>query len=102
MNSCMIHGYHTYIGGRKSDSKILRVSTGKQDVARQDLLMDKICINFDKEYIDNITGKTEDRPNLQKMIKDLGKGDVVYCESINRFGRNVDDLRALCKELGDK
>lgn len=82
--------------------KYMRVSTTKQNIARQDLLMDKLGIKFEREYIDKVTGKTKDRPQLKKMILELKSGDIVYCESISRLARNVDDLRALCKELGDK
>lgn len=82
--------------------KYMRVSTTKQEVTRQDLLMDKLGIKFQREYVDKVTGKTKDRPKLKKMIEELKNGDIVYCESISRLGRNVDDLRALCKELGDR
>lgn len=64
--------------------------------------MDKLGIKFDKEYIDKISWKNVDRPNLSQMLKDLQSGDVVYCESISRLGRNVDDLRALCRALTDR
>ena len=66
--------------------KYLRVSTKHQDVLRQDMQLDKLNINFDKEYIDKITGKTKDRPQLLKMIKEVKHGDIVYCESISRLG----------------
>ncbi|WP_085829037.1 recombinase family protein [Clostridium massiliodielmoense] len=72
--------------------KYLRVSTKHQDVLRQDMQLDKLNINFDKEYIDKITGKTKDRPQLLKMIKEVKHGDIVYCESISRLGRSLKDL----------
>ena len=81
--------------------KYLRVSTTKQQILRQDLLMNKIGVVFDKEYIDKVSGKNADRPKLKEMLKDVKKGDVIYCESISRLGRNVDDLRAICKQLGE-
>ncbi len=64
--------------------------------------MDKIGVNFDKEYIDKVSGKDANRPKLNKMINEVRKGDIIYCESISRLGRNVDDLREICKVLGDK
>ena len=82
--------------------KYLRVSTTKQSTKRQELLMDKIGVNFDKEYIDKVSGKDANRPKLNKMINEVRKGDIIYCESISRLGRNVDDLREICKVLGDK
>ncbi|MFR1908630.1 MAG: recombinase family protein [Clostridium neonatale] len=69
--------------------KYLRVSTTKQDPGRQEMQLDKLGIKFDKEYIDRMTGKTKDRPQLNKMIVELNKGDIVYCESISRLGRSL-------------
>lgn len=46
--------------------KYMRVSTTKQDIARQDIQLDKLGVKFDKEYIDKMTGKTKDRPMLNK------------------------------------
>lgn len=53
--------------------KYLRVSTTKQQVIRQDLLMDKIGVVFDREYIDKVSGKNADRPKLKEMLKDVKK-----------------------------
>ena len=72
--------------------KYLRVSTTKQDPGRQEMQLDKLGIKFDKEYIDKMTGKTKDRPQLNKMIVELNEGDVVYCESISRLGRSLKDI----------
>ena len=72
--------------------KYLRVSTTKQDTTRQDIQLDKLGIKFDQEYIDKMTGKTKDRPQLNKMIVSLSEGDTVYCESISRLGRSLKDI----------
>lgn len=82
--------------------KYLRVSTSKQNTDRQELIMDKLGIKFDKEYIDKVSGKNADRPKLNQMLEKLQSGDIVYCESISRLGRSVDDLRALCRTLSQK
>ena len=82
--------------------KYLRVSTTKQDISRQDMQLDKLCINFDKEYIDKITGKTKERPMLNKMIVELSDGDTVYCESISRLGRSLKDLIDIIEQLVNK
>lgn len=82
--------------------KYLRVSTMKQDVSRQDMQLDKLGIKFDKEYIDKITGKTKDRPMLNKMIFELREGDTVYCESISRLGRSLKDLIDIIEQLVNK
>ena len=82
--------------------KYLRVSTVKQDVARQDMQLDKLGIKFDKEYVDRMTGKTKERPMLNKMIVELKDGDTVYCESISRLGRSLKDLIEIIEQLVNK
>lgn len=79
--------------------KYMRVSTMKQDVARQELQLDKLGVKFDKEYVDKMTGATTDRPALNKMIAELKAGDTVYCESISRLGRNLQDLIEIIDRL---
>lgn len=82
--------------------KYLRVSTNKQKIARQDIEINRLGIKFDKEYIDKVSGKDSSRKQLQLMLKELQDGDQVYCESISRLARNVDDLRAICSQLQEK
>lgn len=82
--------------------KYLRVSTTKQDIARQDFQLDKLGIKFDKEYIDKVTGKNKDRHQLNKMIVELKEGDIVYCESVSRMGRNLKDLINIIEQLVNK
>lgn len=72
--------------------KYVRVSTIKQDTGRQELQLDKLGVKFDKVYVDKMTGKTKERPALNKMMAELKTGDIVYCESISRLGRNLKDL----------
>ncbi|MFW0905909.1 recombinase family protein, partial [Clostridium perfringens] len=71
--------------------KYLRVSTLDQEQIRQDYLLEKLNIKFDKSYEDKMTGKTKERPQLNKMIKEVKEGDIVYCESISRLGRSLKD-----------
>lgn len=82
--------------------KYLRVSTTKQDIARQEMQLDKLGINFDKEYIDKMTGKSKERPSLNKMIVEVKEGDTVYCESISRLGRSLKDLIDIIEQLVNK
>lgn len=79
--------------------KYMRVSTKKQDIGRQEFLLDKLNIKFDKFYIDKMTGKTRERPQLNKMIVELKEGDIVYCESITRLGRNLKDLIEIMEQM---
>lgn len=77
-----------------------RISTGKQDERRQELAFENIKI--DKKFLDKMSGKTKDRPELNKLKLEVRNGDNIYCESISRLGRNVDDLRELCEDFKNK
>lgn len=82
--------------------KYMRVSTTKQEQLRQDYQLDKLGIEFDKSYEDKVTGKTKDRPQLNKMMLDLKAGDTIYCESISRLGRNLKDLIEIIEYFVDR
>lgn len=55
-------------------------------------------------YIDKISGKNFDRPSYKKLIKKLKKGDLLYTLSIDRLGRNYEEIqnqwRVITKEIG--
>lgn len=80
----------------------LRVSTLNQEVGRQEYQLEKLKIKFDKEYIDKCTGKSMERPQLIKMMNELKGGDILYCESISRLGRNLKDLIEIVEQLINK
>ena len=78
----------------------VRVSTAEQNTARQEELMKRLGV--EKVYIDRISGKNTDRPELQKMMNFVRTGDMVIVESISRFARNTKDLLELVEELNQK
>lgn len=82
--------------------KYLRVSTLGQEQTRQEYLLEKQGIKFNRSYEDKITGKIKDRPALNKMLLEVKYGDVVYCESISRLGRNLKDLLDIIDTLVNK
>ena len=82
--------------------KYLRVSTIEQEQTRQEYLLEKLNIKFNKSYEDKMTGKTKERPQLKKMIEEVQEGDTVYCESISRLGRNLKDLIDIIDTLINK
>ena len=82
--------------------KYMRVSTKQQDIGRQDFKLDKLGIQFDKSYIDKITGSIKERPELNKMIVEVNSGDIVYCESLSRLGRNLKDIIDIVEQLKHK
>lgn len=44
-------------------------------------------------YIDKQSGKDFDRPNYKRMVKKLRPGDVLYILSIDRLGRNYEEIQ---------
>jgi DNA invertase Pin-like site-specific DNA recombinase len=68
----------------------MRVSTESQDLDRQQRLIDDARANgyyVAGTYAEKASGTTTDRPELQRMIRDLQPGDVVIAEKIDRLSR---------------
>lgn len=78
----------------------IRVSTKEQSIARQEILMEQLGV--EKVYIDKISGKNKNRPQLKEMLEFVREGDVVIVESISRFARNTKDLLSLIEQLTSK
>ena len=75
----------------------IRVSTEEQNPARQQALLHELSV--DEIFIDKASGKNTDRPELQRMMNYVRKGDTVIVESISRFARNTRDLLELVEQL---
>lgn len=78
----------------------IRVSTQEQNTMRQEALME--ALGVDEVYIDRMSGKNTNRPELQKMLQFVRQGDTVIVESISRFARNTRDLLELVEQLTAK
>lgn len=59
-------------------------------------------LGVDEVYIDRMSGKNMQRPELQKMMEYVRHGDTVIVESISRFARNTRDLLELIEQLNGK
>lgn len=75
----------------------VRVSTQEQNTIRQEVLMQELSV--DEVYIDRMSGKNANRPELQRMMEYVRRGDTVIVESISRFARNTRDLLELVERL---
>ena len=78
----------------------IRVSTAEQNTARQEVLMQTLGV--DAVYIDRMSGKSTDRPELQRMMSFVREGDTIIVESISRFARNTRDLLDLIEKLTER
>ena len=81
-----------------------RVSTKEQNEARQLLALQTAGLEKHRIYMDKQSGKDFDRPEYQKLLKRLRKDDLLYIKSIDRLGRNYQEIleqwRVLVKEKG--
>ena len=78
----------------------VRASTTDQNTARQEVLMESLGV--DQIYIDRVSGKNTDRPELKRMMTFVREGDTVIVGSISRFARNTRDLLELVERLTAK
>ena len=78
----------------------IRISTPEQNTARQEVLMQELGV--EKVFLDRMSGKNADRPQLKKMLSFVRQGDTVIVESISRFARNTRDLLDLVEQLSAK
>ncbi|SFG64291.1 recombinase family protein, partial [Oribacterium sp. WCC10] len=70
----------------------VRVSTKEQNVDRQLVALKPYNIKKKNIYCDYQSGKDFDRPEYQKLIKRLRAGDCLIIKSIDRLGRNYNDI----------
>ncbi len=70
----------------------IRVSAKDQNEARQVAALETLDIPHDNLYMDKQSGKDFDRPAYRRMLGRLQFGDVLYILSIDRLGRNYDEI----------
>lgn len=70
----------------------VRVSTKDQNEARQMIAMQEFGIDEKHIFLDRQSGKDFNRPKYQKLIRKLKKGDTLVIKSIDRLGRNYDEI----------
>ena len=59
-------------------------------------------LEVDIIFMDMVSGKNMDRPQLKKLLEYVRQGDTVIVESISRFARNTKDLLELIEKLTAK
>jgi len=81
----------------------IRVSSQDQNEDRQLIAMKEKLVPTNNLFIDKQSGKDFDRPQYKKMVKKLKAGDLLYILSIDRLGRNYEEIqkqwRILTKEI---
>ena len=82
----------------------VRVSSTDQNEDRQMIALRNADVPIKNIYIDKLSGKDFERPKYKKLIRRLKSGDLLYIMSIDRLGRNYEEIqkqwRILTKDIG--
>ena len=78
----------------------VRVSTVEQNENRQLDALEKH--NIDKWFIEKVSGKDKNRPELQKMLDYVREDDTIYIHDLSRLARNTKDLLEIVELLESK
>ena len=81
-----------------------RVSTREQNEDRQLIALKEVGVELKNIYLDKQSGMSFERPQYKKLLRKLKKDDLLYIKSIDRLGRNYEEIlqqwRVLTKEKG--
>lgn len=77
----------------------VRVSSKEQNEDRQLLAMREAGVPERNIYVDKQSGKDFDRPGYKRLAAVLEPGDLLYVKSIDRLGRNYEEIQAQWKAL---
>ena len=82
----------------------VRVSSKDQNEDRQLIALREVGIPEQNIYLDKQSGKDFNRPQYKKLLRKMKKDDLLYIKSIDRLGRNYEEIlqqwRHLTKEKG--
>lgn len=82
----------------------VRVSSTDQNEDRQMAAMQKKAVPPQNVFVDKLSGKDFKRPEYRRLVQKLKEGDLLYLLSIDRLGRNYEEIqeqwRVLTKEKG--
>lgn len=81
-----------------------RVSSTDQNEDRQMIAFEEKEVDRNNIFIDRQSGSDFERPQYKKLVENLLEGDLLYILSIDRLGRNYEEIqnqwRILTKEIG--
>lgn len=70
----------------------IRVSTKEQNTDRQQIALQEAGVSEENIFTDKISGKDFERPKYRKLLRKLHPGDTLMIVSIDRLGRNYDEI----------
>ncbi len=71
----------------------VRVSTVEQNEDRQIIAMTEAGVPKENIYMDKQSGKDFNRPQFKRLMKKLREGDILFIKSIDRLGRNYEEIQ---------
>lgn len=82
----------------------VRVSSRDQNEDRQMIALKELMISEKNIFVDKQSGKDFERPSYKRMVRRMKRDDLLYIKSIDRLGRNYEEIleqwRMLTKEKG--
>lgn len=101
MRSC---GKDRREGGNINTYGYIRVSTKEQNEDRQLIALRETSVPEENIFLDKQSGKDFQRPQYKRLVRRMKKDDLLYIKSIDRLGRNYEEIldqwRVLTKEKG--
>ena len=70
----------------------IRVSTREQNEARQKIALRSFPVPEENIYMDKMSGKDFERDAYQELVRKLERGDLLVVQSIDRLGRNYEEI----------
>lgn len=70
----------------------VRVSSREQNEDRQIIAMREMQVPEENIYIDKQSGKDFNRPQYKRLVRRLKQDDLIYIKSIDRLGRNYEEI----------
>ena len=70
----------------------VRVSSKDQNEGRQIIAMEEVNVPEENIYVDKQSGKDFNRPKYKALVRKLREDDLLYIKSIDRLGRNYDEI----------
>ncbi len=71
----------------------IRVSTREQNEDRQRIALHELGLEDRQIFLDKQSGKDFERPQYRRLLKKLRPGDLLYIKSIDRLGRNYEEIQ---------
>ncbi|MBO7734115.1 MAG: recombinase family protein [Methanobrevibacter sp.] len=80
----------------------LRVSTVEQNLDRQLEAMKKFDIPEENYFVEKVSGKNMNRPELQKLLDTVQEGDTIHIHDFSRLSRSTHDLLKIVETLTER